>query len=77
MSLPQGPAAIFSLLLNTVCRGVCGLHSQVVTLRGGGKEQTIYYFAREPRPNESVADMPNGYTVVENPRNGFLTLKSK
>ena len=52
------------------------LHSKMVTLRGG-KQQRIYYFAKDVRPNEAVNDLPDGYTVVENPRNGFLTLKKK
>jgi hypothetical protein len=50
------------------------LHSKMVTLRGG-KQQRIYFFAKEERPDDAVADLPEGYTVVENPRNGFLTLK--
>jgi hypothetical protein len=50
------------------------LHSKMVTLRGG-KQQRIYFFAKEERPADAVADLPEGYTVVENPRNGFLTLK--
>ena len=52
------------------------LHSKMVTLRGG-KEQRIFYFAKDVRPNEAVDDLPDGYTVIENPRNGFLTLKKK
>lgn len=52
------------------------LHSKMVTLRGG-KQQRIYYFAKDVRPNEAVDDLPEGYTVIENPRNGFLTLKKK
>ena len=49
------------------------LHQKEVTLRGG-KQQTIYYFAKDVRP-EAVDSLPSGYQVVENPRNGFLTLK--
>jgi hypothetical protein len=49
------------------------LHKKDVTLRGG-KLQTIYYFAKDVRP-EAIDDIPEGYMVVENPRNGFLTLK--
>lgn len=52
------------------------LHSKMVTLRGG-KQQRIYYFAKDVRPNEAVDELPSAYTVVENPRNGFLTLKKK
>jgi hypothetical protein len=50
------------------------LHSKTVTLRGG-KQQTIYFFAKDVRPADAVADLPEGYGVQENPRNGFLTLK--
>lgn len=48
------------------------LNSKKVTLRGG-KEQTIYYFSKDERPE--AADLPDGMTVNENPRNGFLTVK--
>jgi hypothetical protein len=49
------------------------LNSKKVTLRGG-KEQTIYYFSKDERP-EAVAALPDGMEVNENPRNGFLTVK--
>ena len=48
------------------------LNSKLVTLRGG-KEQRIYYFSKDERPEGT--DLPDGYTVNENPRNGFLTIK--
>ncbi len=51
------------------------LHSKDVTLRGG-KLQTIYYFAKDVRP-EAIDELPVEYKVIENPRNGFLTLKKK
>lgn len=51
------------------------LHSKDVTLRGG-KQQTIYYFAKDTRP-EAIDELPSKYKVIENPRNGFLTLKKK
>ena len=51
------------------------LNSKNVTLRGG-KKQTIYYFSKDERP-ETVNELPAGYSVNENPRNGFLTLKRK
>jgi hypothetical protein len=50
------------------------LHSKEVTLRGG-KLQRIYFFAKEERPADAVATLPTGYMVIENVRNGFLTLK--
>lgn len=49
------------------------LNSKEVTLRGG-KLQTIYYFSKDVRP-ETTADLPAGFSVNENPRNGFLTIK--
>ena len=49
------------------------LHAKDVTLRGG-KQQRIFYFAKDTRP-EAIDALPDGYQVVENPRNGFLTLK--
>ena len=48
------------------------LNSKNVVLRGG-KEQTIYYFSKDVRPE--ACDLPDGMTVNENPRNGFLTVK--
>jgi hypothetical protein len=48
------------------------LNSKKVTLRGG-KEQTIYYFSKDERPE--ACDLPAGFVVNENPRNGFLTVK--
>ncbi len=48
------------------------LNSKAVTLRGG-KEQTIYYFSKDDRP-EGIAAVPDGMKVNENPRNGFLTV---
>lgn len=51
------------------------LHSKDVILRGG-KEQTIYYFAKDVRP-EAIDAIPEGREVIENPKNGFLTLRKK
>jgi hypothetical protein len=50
------------------------LNSKDVTLRGG-KKQTIYYFSKDERPEGT--DLPSGFVVNENPRNGFLTVKRK
>lgn len=49
------------------------LNSKLVTLRGG-KQQTIHYFSKDERA-EAVAKVPDGFSVNENPRNGFLTIK--
>ena len=51
------------------------LNSKAVTLRGG-KEQTIYYFSKDDRP-EGIDAVPAGMQVNENPRNGFLTVSRK
>jgi hypothetical protein len=48
------------------------LNSKLVVLRGG-KEQRIYYFSKDSRPE--ATDLPDGFSVNENPRNGFLTIK--
>lgn len=48
------------------------LNCKDVTLRGG-KQQTIYYFSKDERPE--ACDLPAGMEVNENPRNGFLTVK--
>ena len=52
------------------------LHCKDVTLRGG-REQRIYFFARgeSTEDGRQPTDLPEGYTVVENPRNGFLAIK--
>ena len=49
------------------------LNSKEVTLRGG-KKQSIYYFSKEESPEG--CPLPEFYTVNENPRNGFLTVRS-
>jgi hypothetical protein len=49
------------------------LNTKMVTLRGG-KEQRIYYFSKDARPEG--CDLPEGFVVNENPRNGFLTVKN-
>jgi hypothetical protein len=50
------------------------LNSKKVTLRGG-KEQEIFYFSKDQRPE--ACDLPENREVNENPRNGFLTIKRK
>lgn len=49
------------------------LHSKTVTLRGG-RQQTIYFFARDVRDG-AMDSVPAGYTVVENSRTGLPMLK--
>jgi len=48
------------------------LNCKTVTLRGG-KQQTIYYFSKDERPE--ACDLPDGMVVVESEKNGFMTLK--
>lgn len=66
----MGPADCFTF---TSSRGVQWfLHSKNVTLRIG-REQTIYYFAREAR--ENACELPAGFDVVETARTGMPVLK--
>ena len=53
------------------------LHMMDVVLRGG-KEQTIYFFAKVAKNEKGTpTDLPEGRIVKENPRNGFLTISKK
>ncbi|QQR52713.1 hypothetical protein IPG36_01140 [bacterium] len=49
------------------------LHQKDVTLKGG-RQQRIYFFARDVRDG-AVEALPDGYTAVENARTGLLVLK--
>lgn len=49
------------------------LHKKDVTLRGG-RQQTIYYFAREVRDG-AIDEVPAGYKVMETERTGMPVLK--
>jgi hypothetical protein len=49
------------------------LHYKDVTLRGG-RNQRIYFFAREVRDG-SLDEVPAGYKVVETKRTGMPVLK--
>lgn len=49
------------------------LHYKDVTLRGG-KEQRIYFFARDVRDG-SLDEVPAGYKVIETQRTGMPVLK--
>ncbi|MAS67963.1 MAG: hypothetical protein ACJ0P7_01150 [Flavobacteriaceae bacterium] len=48
------------------------LHTKDVTLKGG-RNQTIYYFAKDQRVN--ACDLPAGKKVVENERTGLPFVK--
>ena len=51
------------------------LHGKDVILKGGRK-QTIYYFAKDARPNALDA-VPDGYMIIESSRTGLPILKKK
>ena len=51
------------------------LHQKDVVLRGG-KNQTIYFFVKDDVEGKGEsAPLPDGFEVVENPRNSFLTIR--
>lgn len=50
------------------------LHKRDVKLRGSGKTQTIFFFAKDQREG-SIDELPQGYKVVENERTGLPILK--
>ncbi len=49
------------------------LHGKKVTLKNG-RQQQIYYFARDVRP-EALDEVPAGYMVMETKRTGMPVLK--
>lgn len=50
------------------------LHQRDVKLRGSGKVQRIYFFARDERKGV-LDEVPAGYKVVENKKTGLPVLK--
>ncbi len=50
------------------------LHGKTVTLQNG-RQQQIYYFAREAKPGEALDSVPAGYRIEENERTGLPFLK--
>lgn len=48
------------------------LNTKEVQLRHG-KKVPIYYFSKDQR-SETACELPAGFRVNENPRNGFLTV---
>jgi predicted AAA+ superfamily ATPase len=49
------------------------LHTKDVVLKGG-RNQTIYYFAKDERSNS--CDLPDGKKIVENEKTGLPFVKS-
>jgi hypothetical protein len=53
------------------------LHQRKVNLRGNNREQTIYFFAREVKPEGALDQVPDGYEVKETERTGLPVLSKK
>lgn len=52
------------------------LHSKEVTLRGG-RQQRIYWFAKEVKEENALDGVPEGYEVIESQRTGLPILRKK
>lgn len=52
------------------------LHKTTVQLRGGNRQQVIYYFSRQAG-EKAIDDLPEGFEVVENQRTGLPVLRKK
>jgi hypothetical protein len=52
------------------------LHTRSVTLKNG-RVQTIYYFARDVRPQQALEAVPAGMEVIETERTGMPVLRKK
>lgn len=52
------------------------LHTRQVTLKNG-RNQTIFYFARDVRPDQALEAVPAGMEVVETQRTGMPVLRKK
>lgn len=50
------------------------LHTRDVKLKNG-RVQTIYYFAREVRPDYALMEVPEGMEVIETQRTGMPVLR--
>ena len=79
MVLISGAGAAFarapSIVTGVEIAGGAG-SSDTVNLRGSGRTQTIYYFAKEVKAG-ALDSIPAGKTIVENERTGLLFLKGK
>lgn len=52
------------------------LHMRLTKLKGSGKEQALYFFAKKPKDG-TLSELPHGYEVTENTRTGLPLLKKK
>jgi hypothetical protein len=50
------------------------LNTKIVSLVGN-RQQRIYYFSGDYRPETSVSAIPDGYKLTSNPRTGIPMLK--
>lgn len=50
------------------------LHRKEVTLRGGNRLQTIYFFSKSPGEG-AIDEVPAGFHVVENTKTGLPVLR--
>jgi hypothetical protein len=50
------------------------LHKRMVTLKGG-RQQEIYFFAKDERKPDALSAVPAGYEVSESGRSGLPVLK--
>lgn len=50
------------------------LHRKIVTLRGGNRQQTIYFFAKQTG-TDAIDEVPQGFHVVENQKTGLPVLR--
>lgn len=63
---------------HTNSKGILYYLKQAEATLRGGKKQTIYFFAKSAEGGKGIpCDLPEDRMVIENPRNGFLTLKKK
>ncbi len=71
----MAPTAPTEAYIHTNTRGQeYVLHGKRARLMNGHTQQ-IYYFARDARPHEALAAVPEGYRVQENERTGLPFLK--
>lgn len=50
------------------------LHKKQVTLRGGNRQQIIYFFSKQTGEG-AIDDVPDGFHVVENEKTGLPVLR--
>lgn len=51
------------------------LHTMDITLKGTGRKQTIYYFAKAINADRALPEIPAGFVVKESAKTGLPLLK--